>query len=123
MKLIKLLMGLFLCVSSAAFASKNHDVNPMQGGKVTTTKDIDIEFVLKKEDMKVFLRDHGKPVDIKGGTAKVTLLKSGASKEYELKNASDYFQYSGDLGVVAGTKAIVVVRIKEKVFSVRYAFD
>ena len=43
MKLIKLLMGLFLCVSSAAFASKNHDVNPMQGGKVTTTKDIDIE--------------------------------------------------------------------------------
>ncbi len=116
-------MGLFLCVSFAAFAAKNHDVTPMQGGKVTTTKDIDIEFVLKKDDMRVYLRDHGKSLDIKGGAAKVTLLKGGASKEYELKNASDYFQYAGDLGEIAGTKAIVVVRIKEKVFSVRYAFD
>lgn len=76
MKLISTTFGLMLMASGTVFAADKHDHGhedkPMHGGLVAEVKDMDYELVAKPDVLQLYLRDHGKPVDVSKTTAKVT---------------------------------------------------
>lgn len=122
MKATYALLALVLTLSGAASASeKDHDTKPLHGGVVTQAKDIDYELVASAEKLKLYVRDHGKPVDVAGMTAKVTLLTGNDKQEIELKPAGATLEATGSFKVAAGTKVVASVsRTGKPVASVRY---
>lgn len=98
-------------------------LNLYMGGKVSVIKDVDIELVAKSNELKVYLRDHGKPLEVKRGGAKVTLLQGGATKDYELALKGGHFELAGNFQVSKDTKAIVIVQLNDKAITARYTLD
>ena len=75
MKVSTLLISLILSLSNSAWAGPSDtEHKPMHGGVLVTVKDIDYELVANPTALRLFVRDHGKPVDVSKTTAKLTLL-------------------------------------------------
>ena len=85
MKSQKFVIALSLLFSSVTFAAgEGHthgDTQPMHGGVVAEVKDIEYEFVARADALQLYLRDHGKPVNITKASAKVTMLSGGERQE------------------------------------------
>jgi len=122
MKLNHALLALAISVSGTAFASeKDHDTKPMHGGVVAQSKDIDYELVASADKLQLHVRDHGKPMDVAGMTAKVTLLAGTDKQEVELKPSGAVLEAAGSFKVGAGTKVVAAVsKAGKSVASVRY---
>ena len=89
MKLISTTFALMLMASGVVFAADKHDHGhedkPLHGGLVTEIKDMDYELVAKPDVLQLYVRDHGKPVDVSRATAKITLLSGSDKQEIDLK--------------------------------------
>jgi hypothetical protein len=109
-----------LVLASTAHASGAHDHSPKHGGVVTEVKDMDYELVAKRSVVQLYLRDHGKKVDIAKATAKVTLLTGAEKQEVELKPAGDKLEATGSFKVGPGTKAVAVVTVAGKPSTARF---
>jgi hypothetical protein len=109
-----------LVLASTAHASGAHDHSPKHGGVVTEVKDMDYELVAKSSVVQLYLRDHGKKVDIPKATAKVTLLTGAEKQEVELKPAGDKLEATGSFKVGPGTKAVAVVTVNGKPSTARF---
>jgi hypothetical protein len=109
-----------LVLASTAHASGAHDHSPKHGGVVTEVKDMDYELVAKSSVVQLYLRDHGKKVDIAKATAKVTLLTGAEKQEVELKPAGDKLEAIGSFKVGPGTKAVAVVTVAGKPSTARF---
>ena len=94
---------------------------PMQGGVLSTVKDVDYELVAKPDVLQLYVRDHGKPVDVSKTTAKVTLLSGSEKQEVELKPMGDKLEAKGSFKINAGTKVVAQVVSAGKTSSVRFA--
>jgi hypothetical protein len=93
-------------------AAHAHDVKPMYGGVVTEVKDINYELVAKPDGIALYVTDHGKPVDVKGGAATVTLLSASDKTEAKLSPAEENkLEAKGAFKVTAGVKAIASVTL------------
>lgn len=119
-----LMAGLIL--AAGAFASgdhkKGHDHKPLHGGVVTEVKDVDYELVIKPDAIDIHVRDHGKPVDLSGGMAVLTLLVGSDKQEIKLAPAGGKFTVSGKFSAPAGTKAVAIITLRGKpAKSVRFA--
>ena len=88
MKVSHLFAALAIAASGAAFAADKHadghEIKPMHGGAVAEAKDIDYELVTKADKLQLYMRDHGKPLDPAGMSAKVTLLSGSDKQEAQL---------------------------------------
>jgi hypothetical protein len=93
----------------------------MQGGVLSTVKDVDYELVAKSDVLQLYVRDHGKPVDVSKTTAKVTLLSGSEKQEVELKPIGDKLEAKGSFKISAGTKVVAQVISAGKTSSVRFA--
>jgi hypothetical protein len=93
----------------AAGDHKHDDHAPRHGGIVVPGKAADFELVAKPDVLHLYLRDHGKPMDAKDASAKVTLLSGSDKQEVELKPVGDRLEAKGNFKVAAGTKAVAVV--------------
>ena len=120
MKLQSIVAAFALSVASTVFAAGAHDHKPLHGGVVAEVKDVDYELVAKPSTIQIFVRDHGKPVDVSKATAKVTLLTGSDKQEVELKPAGDRLEAGGSFKVGAGTKAVAVVTINGKPATARF---
>lgn len=101
-----------LSAGAAQAAGKHehaHDHKPLHGGVVVEVKDVDYELVAKPALLQLYLRDHGKPVDLSKASAKLTLLAGSEKQEVELKPAGDKLEAAGSFKVGAGTKVVAVV--------------
>ncbi len=80
---------LTLMLSGAVFAADKHghghEDKPSHGGLVTEIKDVGYELVAKPDVLKLYVRDHGKPVDVSKATAKITFLAVADKEEVDLK--------------------------------------
>lgn len=118
MKLSKLITLAALVAVGPAFAADKHDhaheQESMHGGLVVEVKDVDLELVAKPDVIQLHLRDHGKPVDVTNGSAKLTLLSGTDKQEVELKPAGDRLESKGSFKVGAGTKLVAVVTLPGK---------
>jgi len=122
MKFHTLLITSSLFLSGLAWAGPHDaDHKPMQGGVLSTVKDVDYELVAKPDVLQLYVRDHGKPVDVSKTTAKVTLLSGSEKQEVELKPIGDKLEAKGSFKISAGTKVVAQVISAGKTSSVRFA--
>ena len=125
MKTPNLLAALALALAGTAFAAGDHhgsgdDHKPMHGGIVTGTKLMDYELVAKPDVLQLYLRDHGKPIDVSKATAKITLLSGADKQEVELKPTGDKLEAKGSFKVTPGTKVIAQVNLSSKAATARF---
>lgn len=124
MKLISTTFALILMASGAVLAAEKHDLGhedkPLHGGLVTEIKDVDYELVAKPDVLQLYVRDHGKPVDVSKATAKVTLLLGADKQEIELKPFGDKLEAKGSFRVSAGTKAVAQVNAAGNAATARF---
>lgn len=110
-----------LALAGSAFAAGDkHDHKPMHGGVVVEVKDMDYELVAKPNVIQLYLRGHGKAIDLTKATAKVTLLTGTEKQEVELKPAGDKLEATGSFKVGPGTKAVAVVTVGGKPTTARF---
>jgi hypothetical protein len=121
MKFQTLLIASSLSLGSMAWAGPGDGTHkPMQGGVLTTVKDVDYELVAKPDLLQLYVRDHGKPVDVSKTTAKVTLLSGSDKQEVELKPTGDKLQATGTFKVMGGTKVVAVISSGTKQATARF---
>jgi hypothetical protein len=121
MKLQTLLIASSLALGSLAWAGPGDATHkPMQGGVLATVKDVDYELVAKPDVLQLYVRDHGKPVDVSKTTAKVTLLSGADKQEVELKPTGDKLEAKGTFKISPGTKVVAQVISAGKTSSVRF---
>lgn len=101
----------------------SHDHKQMHGGVVVEVKDMDYELVAKSAAIQLYLRDHGKKVDVSKASAKITLLTGTEKQEVELKPADDKLEATGSFKVGPGTKAVAVVMINGKPATARFTLN
>lgn len=122
MKLVQLIATLALAATGAAFAAENHghDPKPLHAGVVVEVKDIEYELIAKPDSVQLYLRDHGKPIDVSKATAKLTLLTGMDKQEVELKPAGDKLEAKGSFKIAANTKVVVLVSQAGKSSTARF---
>jgi hypothetical protein len=103
-----------LALAGTAQAAGKHDHTPQHGGVVVEVKDMEYELVAKPASVQLYLRDHGKKVDVSKASAKVTLLAGTEKQEFELKPTGDKLEATGSFRVGPGTKAVVVLTLDGK---------
>lgn len=121
MKALPLLAALLLTAAPPLYAADAHAHAhaPLHGGVVSEVKDIDYELVVAPEGkgpVQLHLRDHGKPLDVAGGTARLTLLVGTEKKELDLKAAGQRFE-CGECApgkIPPGAKAVARVALPGK---------
>ncbi|URI07734.1 hypothetical protein MW290_03745 [Aquincola tertiaricarbonis] len=86
-----------------------HDAKPAHGGVVSVVKDVNYELVAKADSLALHVADHGKPVDLKGASAKLTLLSGTAKSEATLAPNGDRLEAKGKFPAGPGTKVVAVV--------------
>ena len=102
-----------LTVSVTVWASG--ELKPKHGGQVQEVSEIQYEVVVKPDNIAIYVEDHGKKVDTKGATAKVTLLTGKDKSEATLVPAGENkLEAKGTFDVKAGTKVVSVVTLAGK---------
>ncbi len=124
MKIRSLLLTFAILLSTGTIVRADgiHDHPSLYGGKVFVAKDIDVELVAKNDLVQIYLRDHGKPIDIKGGSAKLTLLNGVSKQEYELSASKGIFELKGSFNLEKGAKAIAIIKFGNQVVTARYVY-
>ena len=110
---------MFMAVSSlaahAADPQKHAEVKPKYGGIVKEVDEIQYELVAKPDRVTLYLEDHGRKLDSKGTTAKVTLRAGSERSEVSLAPAGDNrLEATGSFKVAPGTVAIAQVKRGDK---------
>lgn len=103
-----------LLAAAPVHGAEKHDLKPLHGGVVVEANHVDYELVVKPELVALHLRDHGKPVPVTGGTAKLTLLSGTEKQDLNLAPAGDRFEVKGSFKHTAGDKAVAVVTLSGK---------
>ncbi len=100
----------------SATAHDSHE-KPAFGGIVTDAKELQLELVLKTTTVALYVSDHGKPIDLKGATARITLLSGAEKTEINLSANGGKFEgraTNGNLPTQRGVKAVAVVTLAGK---------
>ncbi|MFV5213818.1 hypothetical protein ACLIIZ_08845 [Azonexus caeni] len=121
MKPIHFIAAILLGLSGLTFAAggheHGHEHKPLHGGIVAEVKDMDYELVAKPEQIQLFLRNHGKAVDVSQASARVTLLSGADKQEVELKPNGDRLEANGSFKTAAGAKILVTVTFASRKIS------
>lgn len=126
MKLVRFIAALVFAATATAtvtaFAAEDHThaTKPLHGGVLVVVKDIEHELVARPDSLQLHLRDHGKPVDIRKASAKLTLLTGVDKQEVELKPAGDKLEAKGNFKVAAKTKVVAIVSLAGKSSTARF---
>ena len=91
-----------------------HEARAQHGGVVSVVKDMNYELVAKDGEVALYVSDHGKPVDLAGASAKLTMLSGTQKQDVALAPADNALRAKGAFTVAAGTKAVVSVQLKAK---------
>lgn len=102
-----------LTLASAALAGG--DFKPRHGGVVQEVSEVQYEVVAKADSVAIYIEDHGKKVDAKGASAKVSFL-NGVEKSVAtlLPAGENRLEARGTFNVKSGTKVTAVVTMVGK---------
>jgi hypothetical protein len=101
-------------------AAEGHDEKPMHGGVVVVTHHLTLELVAKPNTLRIYVRDHGKAVNLAKSSAKLTILSGQEKQEIELNPATDYLEATGTFKVAASAKAVAVVTLNGRPLTARF---
>lgn len=105
--------GVAALVSAPAIAVDDAH-SPKHGGVIVEAKGVDLELVAKPDLIQIYPTDHGKPMKISSGSAKLTLLTGSEKSEVPLALVGDKLEAKGSFKVAKGTKAVAVVTLNGK---------
>ncbi len=114
MKFSQLVFSACLALASAsapALAGSGHDEKARYGGIVATAHHVTFELVAKPDLIALHVSDHGKPVKVDGGTAKLTILNGADKSEVSLAADGNALAAKGAFKVAAGSKIVAVVSL------------
>lgn len=121
MKLHIALISCALAFSQLSWADADHkEHKPLHGGQLVVVKDIDYELVTTATNLRLYVRDHGKPIDLSKASAKLTLLSGSEKQEVELKPNGDALEAKGTFKLGASTKIAAVITNNGKQASARF---
>lgn len=103
-----------LAIAAGDHKGHAHDSKPMHGGVVVAVKDVQYELVVKPDTIALHVSDHGKPLNLAGASAKLTLLSATEKAEVTLSPAGDRLAAPHRFKAGAGSKAIAVVALAGK---------
>lgn len=95
-----------------------HDHAPKHGGIVSEANDLDFELV-SQDGLRLFVRDHGEPVNTDGGSAKLTVVSKDGKQDIELAPAGEHF--AGTAQLPAGARVVARVTLGGRTMAVRFA--
>lgn len=95
-------------------AKHPHEEKAQHGGVVSVVRDVNYEFVATPDELKLYVSDHGKAVELKGATAKVTLLSGSKKEEAILTAGTNALEAKGSFATKAGTKVVAQVALQGK---------
>ena len=85
------------------------------GGVMSVVKDVAYELVAKPDTLTIYVEDHGKAVDTKAATAKVTMLNGSQKTEANLVPAGENkLEAKGKFDIKDSTKVISIVTLPGK---------
>ena len=102
------LLGL-AAAGSAQAAGDAHTDSPRHGGVMAQAKHIDYELVARPAELQLHVRDHGKPVDVAGASAQLTLLSGGQKQAVTLQPAGAALVAKGSFTLGPGTQVVAVL--------------
>jgi hypothetical protein len=120
------LAALALALGAAALPAQahgdDHAHTPLHGGVVAEVGDVDYELVAQPERIALHLRDHGKPANTEGASARLTLLNGSEKTEATLAPAgAGTLEAKGAFKVAPGTKVVALVTLPgRKAANVRF---
>ncbi|HCY14601.1 MAG: hypothetical protein A2Z93_12680 [Curvibacter sp. GWA2_64_110] len=122
MKLLATITALALFSGTVAYAAgpHSHADKPLHGGVVAEARDIDFELVAQKDKLRLYLRDHGKKVDVSNATATLTLLNGADKQEVALVPQGEWLGAAGEFKVTRGTKVVALVKQSGKTVTIRF---
>lgn len=121
MNIRTLFISTLLIISSFAWAGVGDaEHKPMHGGILVTVQDIDYELLADAKAIQIYVRDHGKAVDLSKATAKLMLLNGTDKQEVELKSTRDKFEVAGTFKLNPGTKVVVIMSSAGKQATARF---
>ena len=114
MNFAKILMATAALTVSATVLAGG-DFKPKYGGQVQEVSEVQYEVVVKPDNIAIYVEDHGKKIDTKGATAKVSLLNGLDKSEATLVPAgNNKLEAKGSFNVKSGTKVTAVVTLAGK---------
>lgn len=92
------------------------------GGVMAKVEPLDVELVATPRKLTLYVMDHGKAVDTKGATAKLTVLAGTEKVEVALLPAGDNrLEGSGNFNLANGARVVGVVSVAgHKAVSIRW---
>lgn len=72
---------------------------------------MDYELVVRTDSIHLYVRDHGKPLDVSQATAKLTLLSGSEKQDIELKATGDKMEAKGVFKLSQGSKALILISL------------
>lgn len=106
-----LIFAALLAAGNVSRAADPDDHKPRHGGIVAEVRHIDYELVVNADTVQLYVRDHGKSLDISKASAKLTLLVGIEKQELELKPTAGKLEARGVFKIGPGAKAVAVVTI------------
>jgi hypothetical protein len=99
-----------------------HGEKAKHGGLIQEVNNKQYELLATPTQITIYVEDHGKKVDAKGATAKVTFLNGAEKSEAVLTpTIENQLVATGTFNVKSGTKAVAVVTLAGKAAtSIRY---
>ncbi len=115
MRIKAMLMVVSIALTPAVALAQGHTHgHAKQGGVVTEVNDIDYELVARPDVIRLYVRDHDKPVPVTNASAKLTLLNGNEKSEVTLAPTGDKLEATGSFKVARGTKVVAVVTLPGK---------
>lgn len=89
-----------------------HEAKAQYGGVVSVVKDVNYELVVTPDTVALYLTDHGKPVDVSGGSATMTVLSASGKTEVKLApTGGNKFEAKDAPTLQPGAKAVALVTL------------
>jgi len=102
-----------LILSSAAWAGG--DFKPKHGGVIQEVSEVQYEIVAKADSVAIYIEDHGKKVDVKGASAKISFLNGVEKSAATLAPVGENkLEAKGTFNVKSGTKVTAVITMAGK---------
>ena len=115
MKQILSILALISMFALSVIVQAHGNVGAKHGGVVAVVKDIDYELVAKPDSITIYVEDHGKSVDTKAATGKLTMLTGSQKSEASLMPAGENkLEAKGKFDVKVGTKVIAIITFEGK---------
>lgn len=94
---------------------------PLHGGIVQVVSDVSFELVVEADGATIYLVDHDEPMDSKGISGKLTVLKGTEKSELEVKAVGDNKLRATGLKIGSGAKIVAVLdKVEGRTVTVRF---